>query len=82
MAIRGSEEKQMILDTLKKSFPGTFQNGKEWRVPIGGVEIKVSLVCAKDLVGGGSTTSFPEPIPASPSAEEKANVAALIGGLF
>lgn len=50
MAIKGQEEKNILIKTIKEAFPDSFECDKVLRVPIGDVQIKVSLVCAKDNV--------------------------------
>ena len=75
---RGSEEKQIIINKILETFEGSFvyNGGKEIRIPIGEVQIKVALTCAKENVApadenrlpGDAGTSFPDPVT---SVEEK-----------
>ena len=80
---RGAEAKKVITEKLFEVFDGAFlyNNNKEIRVPMvdngENVEIKITLVCAKDNVGDGDAavalseneTSSEAPISA-PSADE------------
>ena len=50
MASKGAEEKQMVIDKIKEVFPEAFEYDKAIRIPIGNVQIKVVLTCAKDNV--------------------------------
>lgn len=86
MAARGTEEKQIVLDKIMEMFPSAFIFGKELRVPVGDVQIKVALTCAKDnvSVSGGPAipegdfptvgTEAPAPALAKPTQEELDNV--------
>lgn len=62
MAAKGTNEKKIVYDKIMEVFEGAFSpDGKVIRVPIdageGVVEIKVSLVAAKDVLGGGNTST-------------------------
>ena len=59
MAARGQEEKQKVLDKIKEVFPEAFEYDKVLRIPIGDVQIKVALTCAKDNVEPGGDTAVP-----------------------
>ena len=91
---RGTEAKQIITDKILQIFEGSFIYGKEIRVPLQEngerVEIKVTLTCAKENVGGDSAfaatqgeTSQPAQasVPAAPTEQEKANIADLMSRL-
>ncbi len=85
---RGAEEKQIVLDKIKEVFPDAFECDKVLRIPVGDVEIKVALTCAKDCVRGAAIPSAevaPEQAPAptlvEPSAQELDNVATLMNAL-
>lgn len=62
MAAKGTNEKKIVYDKIMETFEGSFSpDGKVIRIPIdagdGVVEIKVSLVAAKDILGGGNAVS-------------------------
>ena len=59
MASRGAEEKQIVIDKIKEIFPEAFEYDKVIRIPIGDVQIKVALTCAKDNVEPGGDTAVP-----------------------
>lgn len=50
---KGQEEKQIIATKILETFPNSFIVDKDIRIPINGLEIKVSLTCAKDVIGAG-----------------------------
>ena len=94
MAARGAEAKQIITDKILQTFEGSFIYGKEIRVPLQEngerVEIKVTLTCAKENVGGNSAFAEPQSetsqpaqasVPAAPTEQEKANIADLMSRL-
>ena len=56
---KGAEEKQMIINKIKEVFPEAFEYDKVIRIPIGDVQIKVALTCAKDNVEPGGDTAVP-----------------------
>ena len=60
MAAKGTDEKLQITKKILEVFPGSFEYGKEIRVPIGDVQIKIALTCAKDNIEITSS-----PVPAS-----------------
>lgn len=72
MAARGAAEKEIITNKILEVFDGSFlyNSGKEIRIPVGDVQIKVALTCAKENVEpadenrlpGEAGTAFPEPI--------------------
>lgn len=74
---RGTDEKKILFDKIREVYPNAFweTQDKILRVPINDVEIKVTLTCAKDNIGGGfqsSSTSngminFEETAEAAPS---------------
>ena len=91
---RGAEAKQIITDKILQTFEGAFIYGKEIRVPLQEngerVEIKVTLTCAKENVGGDSAFATPQgetsqpaqaSVPAAPTEQEKANIADLMNRL-
>lgn len=91
MAVKGSAEKEIIFQKLTEVFPEAFMDGKIMRVPFEGVEIKVTLTAAKDIIGGGGTVSAstatasaktvaPEFI-AEPTQDEKEKVQDLLSKL-
>ena len=59
MASRGAEEKQIVIDKIKEVFPEAFEYDKTIRIPIGDVQIKVALTCAKDNVEPGGDAAVP-----------------------
>ena len=59
MAARGQEEKQKVLDKIKEVFPEAFEYDKTIRIPIGDVQIKVTLTAAKDNVEPGGDAAVP-----------------------
>ena len=48
---KGQEEKQIITAKILETFPNSFVVDKDIRIPINDVEIKISLTCAKDILG-------------------------------
>ena len=56
---KGAEEKQIVIDKIKEIFPEAFEYDKVIRIPIGDVQIKVALTCAKDNVEPGGDTAVP-----------------------
>ena len=59
MASRGAEEKQIVIDKIKEVFPEAFEYDKTIRIPIGDIQIKVALTCAKDNVEPGGDITVP-----------------------
>ena len=91
---KGSIAKEAITQKILEVFEGAFVYGKEIRVPYdedgNRVEIKVTLTCAKENVGGDSafTATESQPTqtaqasaPAAPTEQEKANIADLMSRL-
>ena len=89
---RGAESKELVTQKILEMFEGSFIYGKELRIPMTEngerVEIKVALTCAKTNVGGdegGECAECAIPAPsgetAAPTAEEKANIEALMNRL-
>lgn len=84
MAVRGAEEKQIIQDKIFEIFPNAFMDGKIIRVPLNGLEIKVTLTAAKDVLGGSVSESAEVPVAdsievlAEPTDAEKDRVKELI----
>ena len=56
---RGQEEKEQIKQKIMEIFDGAFEDGKTIRIPINGLEIKVTLTAAKDVIGNGSAVTAP-----------------------
>lgn len=56
---RGAEEKTLIQNKILENFEGAFVYGKEIRVPVGDVQIKIALTCAKDNVAPGADNAIP-----------------------
>lgn len=56
---KGAEEKQIVIDKIKEVFPEAFEYDKTIRIPIGDVQIKVALTCAKDNVEPGGDAVVP-----------------------
>lgn len=56
---KGAEEKQIVIDKIKEIFPNAFEYDKVIRIPIGDVQIKVALTCAKDNVEPGGDVALP-----------------------
>ena len=90
---KGAESKAKLIEKLKEIYPDAFEYGKEFRIPFEEdgqrVEIKVALTCAKSNVSGegvsevsGVESNTPvDVVPAAPTEEEKANIAALMDRL-
>ena len=96
MASRGAEEKLQIQNQILETFNGAFIYGKEMRIPIGDVQIKVVLTCAKDNVAAGADETIPgaevvvtetaneehiEPSALKVSEEEKNKAKALLAAM-
>lgn len=56
---RGQEEKEQIKQKIMETFDGAFEDGKTIRIPINGLEIKITLTAAKDVIGSGSAATAP-----------------------
>lgn len=92
---RGSQAKSEITKKLLETFEGSFlyNDGKEIRIPMNedgdNVEIKITLTCAKENVGGNASFEASSAIgqdttnstPAEPTAEEVENVKKFINAL-
>ena len=59
MATRGANEKLEIQKKILEMFPGAFLYDKYIRVPMGDVQIKITLTTAKNNVGAGADTAVP-----------------------
>lgn len=96
MASRGAEEKLQIQNQILEKFNGAFVYGKEIRIPVGDVQIKVVLTCAKDNVAVGADEMIPgaevvvtetaseehiEPSALKVSEEEKNKAAAMLAAM-
>ena len=71
MAARGSEEKLSVLNKIKEVFPNAFEYENVLRIPVGDVQIKVVLTCAKDNVEVGGDTALPGKTVVAPSAVQE-----------
>ena len=94
MAARGAWSKEQVWNKILETFPSSFVNEKEIRIPMiengDRIEIKVTLTAAKTNVGGDTaneatqgteaTVSAPTEVLA-PSEEEKAQVNNLLAKL-
>ena len=93
---RGAEEKLQIQNQILETFNGAFVYGKEIRIPVGDVQIKVVLTCAKDNVAAGADETIPgaevvvtetareehiEPSALKVSEEEKNKAAAMLAAM-
>jgi len=89
---RGADEKEEVTQKILETFSNSFIYGKEIRIPINDVQIKVTLTCAKENVEAGAGAGVPaagsqnvfdsyntEPIQAT--EEEKQLVNSLIATL-
>ena len=56
---RGQEEKLIVINKIKEVFPEAFEYDKTIRIPIGDVQIKVTLTAAKDNVEPGGDVVVP-----------------------
>ena len=56
---RGQEEKLIVINKIKEVFPEAFEYDKTIRIPVGDVQIKVTLTAAKDNVEPGGDTEVP-----------------------
>lgn len=56
---RGADEKEVITQKILETFSNSFVYGKEIRIPINDVQIKVTLTCAKENVEAGGDTALP-----------------------
>ncbi len=56
---RGQEEKLIVINKIKEVFPEAFEYDKVIRIPIGDVQIKVTLTAAKDNVEPGGDAAVP-----------------------
>lgn len=90
---KGTDEKNAIINAMLSTFPGSFvtAEGKEIRIPMNGVEIKVALTAAKDVLGGAPAptissdnldSNFPLPkgakVEVTVTEDEKANIKKLM----
>ena len=93
---RGAEEKLQIQNQILETFNGAFVYGKEIRIPVGDVQIKVVLTCAKDNIAAGADETIPgaevvvtetaseehiEPSALKVSEEEKNKAAAMLAAM-
>ena len=94
MAARGAWSKEQVWNKILETFPGSFVNEKEIRIPMiengDRIEIKVTLTCAKVNVGDGAANEAVQGVEATvsaptevlpPSEEEKAQVNNLLAKL-
>lgn len=88
---KGSFAKEAIANKIFEVFPDAFKaNDKEIRIPMDDngelVEIKITMTCAKDIIGGGNQvqSNVATPAPASlesPTEEEVKEVRNIIAEL-
>ena len=93
MAAKGQIEKQEVIQKILETFEGSFiyNDGKEVRVPVGEVQIKLTFVCAKenvepdgDIIPMKDDEGFPAPVEkklAEPTQEELDRVQMLVNKL-
>lgn len=95
MAARGAAEKAEVQSKILALFPNAFPYDKHIRVPVGDVQIKITLTAAKDIVGEGADTALPgeevvtspvaTAVPAQqykePTEQEKQNIQKLLASL-
>lgn len=90
MAIRGTQAKAEILAKLQEIYPDSFLVDKVLRIPMvedgQTVEIKISLVAAKDVLGGtkkieAKTVNTSSTMSTEPTEEEKIKVAEALKSL-
>ena len=76
---RGAEEKLQIQNQILETFNGAFVYGKEIRVPVGDIQIKIVLTCAKDNVAAGADETIPgaEVVVTETASEEHIEPSAL-----
>lgn len=65
---KGATEKEFITQKILETFENSFIYGKEIRIPIGDVQIKATLTCAKENVSAGADTAIPGATSAEPNA--------------
>jgi hypothetical protein len=65
---KGATEKEVVIQRILSTFEGSFVYGKEVRIPINDVQIKVTLTCAKENVEAGGDTAVPGAAPAVTNA--------------
>ena len=56
---RGQEEKLIVINKIKEVFPEAFEYDKTIRIPVGDIQIKVTLTAAKDNVEPGGDAAVP-----------------------
>lgn len=88
---KGAQAKAEITETILKTFPNSFINEKEIRIPMiedgAEIQIKVTLTAAKDLIVNGNEISKEDVVTveapkfAVVSEEEKKNVSKLLASL-
>lgn len=98
---KGAASKEVVFAKLREVYPEAFMDDKVLRIPMiedGEVlELKVTLTCAKDVIGGGAAGApavspsggydFEAPAQntaamTEPTQAEKDNVSALLKALF
>ena len=96
---KGADSKEKVKQKILEIFEGSFVNDKEIRIPMvengESLEIKVTLTCAKDVIGGGNSeasvpaeaTASAFPTPAAPAKvevtdEEKQRLKNLLAQMF
>lgn len=88
---KGAQAKAEIIDIILKTFPNSFINDKEIRIPMkedgADIQIKITLTAAKDLILNGAEAPLEDaltveaPKSAVVSEEEKRNVSKLLASL-
>lgn len=56
---KGALEKEQVIAKLKEVFPNMFEYEKSYRIPVGDVQIKIALSCAKENVEIGADVAVP-----------------------
>lgn len=65
---KGAAEKEVVIQKILETFENSFVYGKEIRVPVNDVQIKVTLTCAKENVSAGADSAIPGAVPAVTNA--------------
>ena len=60
---KGAAEKELVTQKILEIFENSFVYGKEIRVPVNDVQIKVTLTCAKENVSAGADNAIPGAAP-------------------
>lgn len=65
---KGATEKELVIQKILETFENSFVYGKEIRVPVNDVQIKITLTCAKENVEAGADNAIPGAAPAVTNA--------------